>query len=531
MKNLIKLIGIIALVAVIGFSFIACNNDININNGDTKDDGKKAPPSFDTTALNAVINEAWGARVGVETASSASEVPTGKKWVTESEWNAFDGVYKTAVETKANPSSQSAVDSAKTNLQAAIVTFNAAKKDGSGSAITLSGTITVKNNGQIVPYVVIQIHDADYSFSEIIKSSLSVENTPWSIITKPFSTSTEILFDIIGYDNDKYENYLFQTSVDGLSKTVYNTDINNININLNLNSITISGTFNLNYNEQTIPSVRIDIFKKSDNFKLGSVDLLNVKNNVSWSTNIPSQTVDTDVVFHIVGFNGPSTYEYDRLFGLWNQDFGVKVKNQNITGVALNLITISGTVSVNNKGNPFPTVVITIWKGDWRWLANTELKSPSANTPWSIVISAYTSDTEIFISVEGKDENDEEVFWERTENRTVKNTNVSGIALNYITISGTINVTYNGSLAPIVEIHIHKKVDDDYITGMTLNSPSANAPWTIWIPAFTNDTEIRFNVAVGDNEDNLQWSDGGVTRTVKNSNVSDIALNLGNITE
>jgi len=64
--------------------------------------------------------------------------------------------------------------------------------------------------------------------------------------------------------------------------------------------------------------------------------------------------------------------------------------------------------------------------GDWDWLVNKELHSPSANTPWSIVIPAYTSDTEIKICVQGK----EDLFWEEVTTKTVKNSNVTDIALN-----------------------------------------------------------------------------------------------------
>jgi len=324
MKNLFKVFGIIAIVAVIGFSFVACGGD---DGGST---------NIDTTALSAVINEASHATDRVEKASAASEVPTGKKWVTESEWNAFDTVYKTAVETKTNPSSQSAVDTAKTNLQAAIVTFNAAKKEGSAPSITLSGTITVKIKGQIVPFVVLRVRNNDWSWNEYLNISLSSSSaTPWSIITTPFSSPTEVSFEISGYDND--ENALFNEITIDLKKTISNTDVNNIDINVDLTLITISGTLSLDYGK-VIPSVQIEIRKKDDSMvKLGDVRLLNVGRSTTWSIIIPSQTVDTDVVFSIVGFDGPIPWAYDQLFGFWGKDFGVKVKNTNVSGIALNL--------------------------------------------------------------------------------------------------------------------------------------------------------------------------------------------------
>jgi len=328
MKNIFKLINIIAIVAVIGFSFIACDNG---DNGTEGGDGKK-DPIIDTTALNAVIQEAFIARDGVKTASNSSEVPTGKKWVTESEWNAFNTVIKTAAEAKANSSSQSAVDTAKTNLQTAIATFNTAKKDGSGSTITLSGTINVKNNGQIVPYVMIQAYAEDWSWQEMIRISAVVVNSPWEIITSPFSSSTAICFVIHGYDNDKYEDKIFEITATEKT-TAYNTNVTSITINMNLNLITISGTLKLN--GQTIPSISISIYK--NNTMIGATTIVNARNNTPWSIMLPSQTVDTAIDFYIVGFDGPLPWEYDQIFTLW-KDFGVKIGNQNKSGVVLNLI-------------------------------------------------------------------------------------------------------------------------------------------------------------------------------------------------
>jgi len=182
---------------------------------------------IDTTDLNAVILEAGKARDGVITAENATEVPTGRKWVTEAEWKAFDTVYRKAAETKVNPSSQAAVDKAKEDLQTAIETFNTAKKDGSGAAIKLSGTITVKNKDKLVPYVQIAAIKEDWSWSGTVKINLTAENTPWEMIIKPLDSSTNISFRITGFDNDKYENVLFNITVDD-KVTVFDSDVDNI---------------------------------------------------------------------------------------------------------------------------------------------------------------------------------------------------------------------------------------------------------------------------------------------------------------
>jgi len=517
----------IALVAAIGFS--ACDN------------GGDGDANIDTTALNAALLEAGPARDGVETASNASEVPTGKKWVTENEWDAFDSAYKTAAETKANPSSQSAVDTAKTNLQAAIVTFNAAKKDGSAAAITLSGTISVKNRGQNVSYVVVQAHDKDWNWNESTKVDLTKETT-WKIITKPFLSSTEVSFNIKGYDNDKYENKLFETTVDGLKKTVYTTDVANIDINAELNLITISGTLKLGNNGQAIPSVEIQVFKKGDNDNIiGTLDILNAVNNIPWSIMIPPQAVDTDLLFSVVGFAGPLVWEYDQLFAFWQQDFGVKVGSQDKSGIVLNFITISGTLNLDYNGKTIPSVFISIIRKD-----NTDVEfghvrilNARNNAPWSIITLPQAVDTDVVFHIVGFPAGPEIwddfyylfALWEKDFGVKVKDQSKTGIALNLITISGTVSVTYNGGRVPIVDVAIHKKAGEEYgewIASTKLKNPTANTPWSIVIPAYTSDTVINISIA-GDKEngDYLFWDDY-TTQTVRNKNVSGIALNPGN---
>jgi len=539
MKNVFKIFGLIAFIVVIGFSIVACDN-ITRDNG-TKGEGEEEDnitSSIDTTALDAVIHEAWSARDGVERASIASEMPTGKKWVTESEWNAFNGVYKTAVETKVNPLSQSSVDTAKTNLQAALANFNTAKKNGSGPAITLSGTITIKNNGQTVPYVEIWAHTNNWSWGGgSAKIPSTAANSPWSIITKPFSSPTDIVFTIQGYEND-INDPIFYYTVDGFKETVYNTDVTDITINLeNLKLITISGTLNLDYNGKKIPSMVMSIDRKADGLGLGRVYFNNVRNSVLWSVMIEAQDSNTDVFFQICGFDGPIPWEDDLLFNLWEQGFGVKVGNQNISGIALNCITVSGTVNVTYKGNPVPFVSISIQKeGEDGWYLWQALNSTSADTPWSFVIPAYTSHTGVSFGVAGKDENGEELFsTSNVTTITVKDINVSGIALNLITLSGTINVTYKGNQIPIVGLHFDKKVGNnnyEWVCGKTLNSPSANAPWTVYIPAYTSNTEIVIGVSGYQDEDTRLFFTHGVPSsvTVKNTDVSGIAIYVGNIT-
>ncbi|MDR2576037.1 MAG: hypothetical protein LBC52_06295 [Treponema sp.] len=503
-------------------------------------------PEIDTNALNAEILKAELARDGVKTASDASEVPRGKKWVTQNEWDAFDNVYKEAAEIKTYPSNQSDVDTAKTNLQTAITTFNAAKKDGSADVIKLSGTITVKNKGQIVPYIVIQAHNGDWTWLETTRVHLTGENTPWEIIVKPFSSSTEISYSIVSYDNDKYENKLFETTVVGLKTQVYNENVDNININMDLNLITISGTLKLGNNWQTIQSIVIQVYKKGDYENIiGTVDIVNAVNNIPWSIMIPSQAADTGITFSVVGFAGPIVWAYAQLFAFWHQDFGVTVGNQDKSGIVipLNIITIGGTLNIDYNGQTIPSVFINIQRENNDDIYIT-LYNVKGNTSWSTIIPSQDVETDAIFHVVGF--STPEPSWEDDSLKLfglynkdfgvkIGNQNKTNIALNLITISGTVSVTYNGNRVPSVSIGIHIKDGDEYgewiaDTLLPFKNPPPNTPWSIVIPAFPSDKETNINILGEDEYGNfLFWND--TPKTVKNTNVSGIELNLEIITD
>ena len=111
--------------------------------------------------------------------------------------------------------------------------------------ITLSGTITVKHNGETVPYVEIWIHDNVWSWNEAtLRFDSSESNVPWSITTRPLSKETEIFFRVEGFEDDAVDSpRLFSLDVKDLSKKVYKSSISDITIDMaDLKTITLSGT-------------------------------------------------------------------------------------------------------------------------------------------------------------------------------------------------------------------------------------------------------------------------------------------------
>ena len=394
-----------------------------------------------TDELKAAIKNAYDAKYGVKEAADASEVAAGVLWVTTTEMKSLNDAIEDAETARDSAATQAAVDAARAQLEGTIAAFNAAKKQGTAAAITLSGTITIKDNGQTVPYVIIYAHNEGWGWQEGTRISSSEANSPWSITSKPFAVETEIFFRVQGYQNEFDGDPLFNIDVKNFSVSVKDTDKSNINIDLaNLSLITLSGTLNVSYDGKPVPSVVMQVIRKSDYFLLGeSPYLYGVGNNTPWSIGIEALTEETDVVLSIVGSNHvwDAWSETDRLFALWNQDFGVTVKDQNVSGIALNLITISGTISVTYNGNLVPYVFLDLnsfGEDGLGWLGNTMLTAPVANTRWLMVIPALdTAQNNIGFYVGGGQESnwDRDLFFREMElNLSIKDQNISGITLD-----------------------------------------------------------------------------------------------------
>jgi hypothetical protein len=386
-------------LALTGLLFItACPND---SGGGGPGSGSG---SVDTTGLEAAIKAAYDAKNGVKEATSPSEVAQGVYWVTAAVMKNLNDAIGTAETAKQNAASQAAVDRAKTTLEVTTTAFIAAKSEGTYAAITLGGTVTVKNNGQTVPYLLIMPHDRDWTWQEQIIVSSSAANSPWSIITRPFAVETEIFFRVQGYQTESGGTPLFNIDVKNISVRVRNTGKTDINIDLaNLSLVTLSGTINVSYDGKPIPSMEIQINRKSDDMYLGGTgSLYNVGNNTPWSIKVEPLAVETDVVFHIVGSGSRDTWsESDRLFVFWGQDFGVRVRNQNVSNIAIKFITISGTINIKNYVN---TVQVSVGAdyfvpGDrdeyggqrYIWLTGKDLYPPFNNQKYSGIVPLFPS--------------------------------------------------------------------------------------------------------------------------------------------
>jgi len=146
MKNIFKLIGFIALAAVIGFGVIACGGGDN---------------GVNTAALSAKIDEAYAEKDSVVVAEYAGEVSVGQKWVTEAVMEVFENAIDAAELIRDTALSQDIVEIAVAVLDAAIDVFIDAKEDGLNQLHIIDLSQAISYAELIAAQVFVAATDAD----------------------------------------------------------------------------------------------------------------------------------------------------------------------------------------------------------------------------------------------------------------------------------------------------------------------------------------------------------------------------------
>jgi hypothetical protein len=409
------------------------------------------------------------------------------------------------------------------------------------ASITLSGTINVTNNGNPVPRVEITVYvSTSYDPFGSTRLTSPAANAPWSITIPALNAQAEISFRIDGYSSNGDELFGDWYTPDP-PISVWNQDRSGIPLSMAYQSVTLSGTINVTYNGNNVPDVRIDVYGESGS--LGSITLTSPAANAPWSITIPALDAEEEIYFHISGYIShpvnPSS------FGDWYYpDPPVSVWKQDVSGISLSMayktVTLSGTITATYGGNNVSRVRIQALGYDAQkqdWISeSTYINSPNANTPWSITIQALSAPTEFSFSVYGYDGWNTLFVREDIVTRSVSNQDVSGIALNVavqsITLSGTLNVIYGGRIVPEVDIQVLTE-DHDLLGVTSLTSPGTDATWSMTIEALDSPKDILFQIkgetAFGYYLFNEYYTPNPAI-PVSNINVSGIVIDLGDLT-
>jgi hypothetical protein len=174
-------------------------------------------------------------------------------------------------------------------------------------------------------------------------------------------------------------------------------------------------------------------------------------------------------------------------------------------GTVVGSITLSGTITVTYNGQPVPNVGIYV---DEMWLGmegKTGLKSPGSNAAWSMTLSALDSPTDLGLSVDGYDSDMKNLF-RKNEVITVPgvyNKDVTGLVINLeirtVTLSGTIDVTVDGTKADTVSIMAYSEKGDrwnpDIGYAYIENYDKSNA-WSMVVIIPSTETTVYFDVQI-----------------------------------
>ena len=201
--------------------------------------------------------------------------------------------------------------------------------------------------------------------------------------------------------------------------------------------ITVSGTVNIVGSTKDLEYMRIKLYRDANyNDSMNCEFFIDLGDN-SWELQLPA--FDKDLTLYLRAEGEDEDYQP------FHADAGsITVKDQDKSGVVLTvnlgIITLSGTVKVNKAVNGLHVYIYR--DSDYNeWLGDSGVDTFHGSDAWSIEVPAFDTDTELYLKVEVADTNGA-WYYRKADSITVKNTDKDNItlALNYITLSGTLNV-------------------------------------------------------------------------------------------
>jgi hypothetical protein len=325
----------------------------------------------------------------------------------------------------------------KNNIQAGSFTASLA-------SVKLSGTISVSYNGTPVPRVYIYAQNTEgHNLNSVSLDSLGT-TTPWSM-TIP-AQSGKVSFQVYGYDSSGGNQVFSKTLEPSATNSVAAQSISGIAFNIGDISVgRLKGSVSFTNMPNPAPyQIYLSASYQDDHnnwwgiangryFPVtvsGSAGTWTIQQDEEFLAYLGSASLDItfDVYMQISGNEGifmVTTVEKNvTLAGLTSINLG---------SVSLAYITLSGTITVNQGGALVPQVYISARDAQGRFLTQTSLRSPTANTSWSISIPAQEGGKVIFY-VYGYDASGQnQVFNRNLEPATtaaVSGQSISGIALN-----------------------------------------------------------------------------------------------------
>jgi hypothetical protein len=393
---------------------------------------------------------------------------------------------------------------------------------GDLKTITLSGTLSVADDGEPIPRVYIEARAVSGSSSTTIGStsltSPATGGASWSLTVLALEEAQKVRFYVYGYDDPNGGNQIFNKTLEPeQTASVSNTSISGIALTIgDINVGRMSGTVTFTDMPSPAPyQIRLSARYGNNSIDQGRWSLIDVSGNTGTWT-IPQDNAflaalesgEQKVIFSLylqLEQNGSSftLAQVERTVsktGLASVDLG---------DVSLALVTLSGTLTVTDDGNPIPRVQISASSASSS-LGSATLASPESGAAWSITIPALDGEKVSFYVYGYDNPNGGNQVFNKTlepeQTASVSGESISGIVLdlgdiNVGRMSGTVTFTNMPSPAPY-QISLLARYGNAYINGgqsYTINVSGNTGTWTI-------PQDSAFLAALGDGEQTVTFS-------------------------
>ncbi|MDR2490202.1 MAG: hypothetical protein LBD20_02235 [Spirochaetaceae bacterium] len=507
----------------------------------------------DKTAMNNAITAADAAKLGVVEAASADDAPAGSKWATPAQFAPFTTAYTAATAALAATATKNAVDAATSGLTGATTAFN--------SAVTGNGLGTKPNTLTIT-----RLPPADFPNETYLTVVLNQTGNFDSI----FSGETQPQFSGTGRVSSGQVVVPLYNQSDaawGGTGPWYAAFIRGDQQRVWVSKAAINFTAN------RCPTKPFTDFTPGAYFyRLGDMGMT--------SSVTSSMTLDT--FFSEEGYGDYTSFRTAaqeeiadwRLYkdAAMTQEFsGSDVVNANTMIYCLYSLDgggeshgtpigqISGSITLTNvpAAGQRPTVKIKVFEqgqGGGNWHPNhheislSGISGASGTVDWTIPLyeedafdgsktvaflleikyGSSSSSSRYSINIDGT---------KQIAGTTAAVGSLGTASLAAVKLSGTINVKFNNATVPYVHIYPQPQTGQPgygYM-GIELRNPGQNAPWSLYLPAFSSPTTVTLSVA-GSNTNQSQESlfagrTGATVSDVQSTDISGIVIDLGNITQ
>jgi hypothetical protein len=453
-----------AALGLLKEALAAFNAAVNKNGPGTKSEG------FTPDDLAALITQAEDAIAGVRVSTDGADIPAGEQWVTEAAVEALEAAVAAATD------GGTFTDQVYQDLAAALKAFNDAKQAGTDNGGDTAKTLVITSLLDITGLDLISLWDGVTSWSPTIGGIPDPDDSPSGTITVPLknlrfsdnSDEPEFISDWTGTGEYFVMLWYGDKALITTSKVLI---------------------------DKAVTTIPFSDFEKREDGEDYGEQIGEIHGTINL-TDIP--------------VSGSGSYR--RVYisaGGHNGEFGWSSHSS--------WIDLSG---VSGSGGNNIQWTIPLYETDIHSLRTWDEITGTQSVYFRLYVD-FEENSGLEIHLDNKD-------LDLTNKESIDAGNLGTASLAYITLKGTITVSYNNQPVPIVGITAktsNKGLGDSYP-----RAPGAGTAWTIYLSPLASETEISFDVeGMDSNWMTLFEEDTGITTTVFNQSIADININLGDV--